>query len=274
MFSAHSYMRAYQRRATGRLMPVGMNYLSDLIVRPGIQKKLWPLLLYRGAMYPGHVHRLWNYSLLMMAAEAETLSDGLKLHNNPAFSQLCGPIRVPQKFTLRNFFTRLHDAPEVTDNIPGFTEYVKSLGLGPCRLTPVPLETAAANCAPWRISLHENPGQEPKEKGIKQTFYPFVIHDSKRPDDGKDLVALVNKFVPRGLPENIRADVCQEIIVSVLEGKLRKENIPDSVGKFIHAAFRGEEWGGFTEDGAHLISTSIPNGHGDDRTFGEANGIY
>lgn len=38
----------YHRRPTNRVVPVGMNYLSDLVVRPGMRKRLWPLCLYRG----------------------------------------------------------------------------------------------------------------------------------------------------------------------------------------------------------------------------------
>jgi hypothetical protein len=272
--NTYEHMMRYQARATGKLMPVGMNYLSDLVVRPGIQKKLWPLLLYKGSMYPGHAHRLWNYSLLMMAAEAETLSDGLKLFGNEAFSQLCGPYRRPQKFTLRNFFTRLHDAPDVTDNIPGFTEYVKMMGLGPCRLTPVDLETTRANCASWRISLHANPGQEPKEKSIKQLFYPFAVYNTQKPDDGKDLVLAVNKVVPRGLPEDLRADICQDMVMAVLEGKIKKENLKDHMLAYMRKGFKDVEWAGWLGDGKTTIAASSPMGYGDDRTFGRAHGIY
>jgi hypothetical protein len=220
------HYRRYQTPATGNVMRPGLNYLTDLIVRPGIEKKLWPLVMYRGNVTPRHAHRLWNFALLMMAAEAETLSDGLKIAHNPAFSQLCGPLKKPTKLTLRSFFGRLWDTPFVTDNIPGLSEYVRLLGLGPSGLTPVDIETARAQCAPWRTSTHPEAGREKGERGAPIACYPYVVHDHTKPE-GHDLVDLVNKAVPRGLPENIRADVCQDLIVALLAGDLTKEQIGD-----------------------------------------------
>lgn len=231
-------IRPYNRPATRTTINAGFNYLSDLIVRPGIQKRLWPLLLYRGSMTPGQAHRMWNMALLMMASEAETLADGLKLVNNPVFSQLCGPVRTPQKISLCTFFGRLWDNPDTADLIPGLREYVRSLELGPSHLTPVDLETTRAHCAPWRISLHPEPGKERVERGAPQRFYPYMVHDSKRPDEGADLVRLVNAAVPATLPEQWRADVCQEMIIGVLSGDISKGNLHDHVKKYIRSQFK------------------------------------
>lgn len=237
----HTHMANYRRRPTNKVMPVGMNYLSDLVVRPHMKKRMVPLLMYRGQMNPGHALRLWNMVLLMFAAEAETLSDGLKIVNNPAFSQLCGPFNKPGKPTLFGYFGRLLDNPEVTRNIPGLTDYVKSLELGPCWLTPVDIETARARCAPWRVSTHEEPGKEAQERGIpraQQGFYPYLAHNSERPDDGKELMKLVHSVVPREFPDHIRADICQEMIVSVLSGEVSRDNLHDHVRKHIRKVFK------------------------------------
>jgi hypothetical protein len=267
------HVRAYTRPATGNVLNAGFNYLSELIVRPGIEKRLWPVLLYRGGLRPGQAHRLWNFSLLMMASEAETLSDGLKLHSNPAFSQLCGPIRVPQKQTLNSFFGRLWDNPDTTDLIPGFTEYVKSLELGASNLLTVELESYRRKCAPWRVSLHPEGRLRPeewiKERGTPQLFYPYAVHDTARPDDGRDLVKLVNDAVPRELPEQWRADVCQELIVSVLAGEIAKGEVHAYVQKFISKAFSAAPTkfaGDFFPGGGLKLSLDAPiAAGGDDR---------
>lgn len=236
-------MQAYRARATGNLMPVGMNYLSDLIVRPGIRKFLWPLCLYRGQMNPGHAHRLWNFTLLMMAAEAETLADGMKLAHNPAYAQLCGPVNKPQKQTLYSFFGRLWNSPDVTDNIPGFTDYVRSMEIGPSWLTPVSRETSEQFCAPWRVSTHPDfdPKAEKPESGAKALYYPYLAHDPKK-SDGEDLVLLANKLVPHTLPHDIRADVCQELIVSILSGEISRDQAHDHVQKHIGRVFKSVEF--------------------------------
>lgn len=267
------YFRNRNKNATGQVMRPGLNYLSDLIVRPGIEKRLWPLCLYRGRVSPGAAHRMWNFALLMMAAEAPTLKDGLRLSNNPAFSQLCGPLRTPSLQTLYTFFGRLWDSNDVTDNIPGFSEYVKSLQLGPSLLRPVPLETEREFCAPWRISLHPEAGQRekpfPGERGAPVTFYPYVIHDHAKPE-GHDLVAVVNEAVPHGLPEAIRADVCQDLILGILEGRIKRENVRDHVHRMIGKTFGDTEWK-WMKDGAVRWSFDGPltNSPDEDRTLAD-----
>lgn len=233
----------YRAKATGNLMNVGMNSLTDLVARPGMRKFLWPLCLYRGRMDQGHAHRLWNYALLMMAAEAETLADGLSLAHNPAYAQLCGPVNKPQKQTLYGFFGRLFDNPDVTDNIPQFTEYVRSLDLGPSWLKRVPLETDQQFCAPWRVSTHpdHDARAERPESGARPLYYPYLAHD---PDSstGADLVLLANKLVPTTLPHDIRADVCQELIVSILTGEISRDQAHDHVQKHIGRVFKSVEF--------------------------------
>lgn len=230
----------YHRPATGNVITAGFNYLSDLIIRPGIEKKLWPLLLYRGAMSPGHAHRLWNMTLLMMASEAPTLADGLKIANNPVFNQLCGPPKIPTKITLRSFFGRLWDNPDTTELIPGLTDYVRSLELGRSGLIPVDLETHSARCAEWRVSLHPEPKKAwefKKERGAPQLFYPYLVHDVSKPTEGADLVKLVNQVVPSTIPEQWRADICQEMIVGLLSGDIKKDNINEHVAKYVSGQF-------------------------------------
>lgn len=231
----------YRARPTGTAISAGMNYLTDLIVRPGIEKKFGPLLLYRGRMNYGHAHRLWNGVLLMMASEAETLADGVKLFNNPNFSQLCGPVRAPQKITMNSFIGRLTDNPRVTKLIPGLTDYIKSLGLGECTLTPVDRFSEERFCAPWRKSIHPHAGEEPPERGIpksQQLFYPYMVHDKESPDEGAALVKLVNSVVPGTLPEDIRADVCQDLIIGILSGDIAPGRVHDFVEEHVSKAFK------------------------------------
>jgi hypothetical protein len=228
----------YQAPATGKRIQAGMNYLRNLIVRPGIQKIFGPLLAYRGCMNRGHAHRLWNFALLMMACECETLSDGLRVVNNPAYAQLCGPPKVPQKQHLWSYFGRLYDNPAVTNNIEGFTDYVRSMGLGPSLLIRVDRFTQERECAEWRVSLHPNAGEPVRERGIAPLFYPYMLHDPQKPDDGAAIVKLVNQAVPWNWPEQIRADVCQEIIVGLLSGDVSVGGLHDAVAAYWRKHFK------------------------------------
>jgi len=234
----------YHWRSTGTATNPGMNYLSDLIIRPGIEKTFGPLLLYRGGMTRGRAHRRWNFVLLMMAAEAETLGDGIKLAHNPAFAQLCGPTSVPARLDLWRFFWRLHDNPAVTRNIEGLTDYVKSMGAETAWPSQrVDRFSDRIDCAEWRISIHENAGQDyrDRERGIPQSqqlFYPFMAHDPEKPDGARNLVLLVNQAVPNYWPEHVRADVCQEMIVGLLDGSIQVDDLHDSVRRYITKHFK------------------------------------
>jgi hypothetical protein len=240
----NSQRSPYRWEATGTAMNPGMNYLSDLIIRHGIEKKFGPLLLYRGPMNRGSCHRAWNFVLLMMAAEAETMSDGIKLADNAAFAQLCGPVRPPIRTSLWSFLFRLHDNPLVTKNIEGLTDYVKMLGAEHAwRLQRVDRFSNRIDCAEWRISTHENAGQDyrDRERGIPQSqqlFYPYMMHDPVKPDGARDLVLLVNGAISDRWPEHIRADVCQEMIVGLLEGTVTVDSLHDDVNKYITKHFK------------------------------------
>lgn len=264
---------SYRRRPTNNVARVGMNYLSDLVIRPGIEKCFGPLLLYRGRMNRGHAHRLWNFALLMMAAEAETLADGLRLANNEAFAQLCGPVHPPIKVSLNSYFWRLADNPAVTNNINGFTEYVKSLEVHRWHgLERVDRFTDRINCAEWRISTHKNAGQDyrDRERGVpesQQLFYPYMLHDPEKLDDGKALVLLVSNAVPAYWHDSVRADVCQEMVMSLLSGDITPGQLHDHVRQYITKHYKANPL--YWEDGTSRRSLSAPVSASDARTIGD-----
>lgn len=72
------------------------------------------------------------------------------------------------------------------------------------------------------------------------TNYPFLPSGSRA--SGADIVLLVNGAVPRGLPEQLRGDVCQEIIAAVLAGEFTEAEIPQHI-KAIIARVRREQEG-------------------------------
>lgn len=261
---------SYRRRPTNKVMPVGMNYLSELVVRPGMKKRMYPLCLYRGHLQPGRALRLWNFALLMYAAEAETISDGVKLQNNEAFAQLCGPMKPLTKMGMCSFFGRLWDNPEVTRNVGGFGDYVKSLELGPSMLQQVDVESASRyNVPPWRVSTHPeyDPMASAPEKSIKNPFYPYLVHDPDKDDGGKALVMLANELVPHTLPDQWRADVCQDLIIGILSGDIPLDRARNYVQEKIKAAFKILPTK-FDEGGLKIsLNAPLRNSENDDRTL-------
>lgn len=67
------------------------------------------------------------------------------------------------------------------------------------------------------------------------SLYPFI---SGEPKKEHDLLVAVHNVVPQGLPKQHREDICQDIIVAILEGKLNLENLKDEVPAFIKQAYK------------------------------------
>lgn len=83
--------------------------------------------------------------------------------------------------------------------------------------------------------------------------YPYII---KPRNEHADLM-VVNAIVPKGIPDNMRADMCQEILLAILEGrtslemlKARGGNASFFIKKFYHDNY---------EAGGHAISFNATN---------------
>jgi hypothetical protein len=98
--------------------------LENKIVRPGFERFLRPLLMYRGALSLGDVHRMWNLIVSAMEHEATVADVTQRLQHNPDFSQLCVPPGRRQAVSLYSFCGRLTGNPKVMAEMPGLAEYV------------------------------------------------------------------------------------------------------------------------------------------------------
>lgn len=90
-------------------------------------RRLMPLLLYRGGRQPLVTQRLFIFAGIMMSAGAKTLSDGVKLSTNQEYAHLGGPQSLVNSCRLGVFWLRLIDNPAVTDIVPGLTAYVREV---------------------------------------------------------------------------------------------------------------------------------------------------
>jgi hypothetical protein len=114
------------------------------------------------------------------------------------------------------------------------------------------------------------PEYAPKLKGIQademSSQYPYV---SIKSDERDDLLA-VNEFVPKNYPEWMRADICQEILMEIYEGKLSLETLGGSTGSQLIRKFIARWRKQNTENGGYNV---IYGGDlDDDRTFDELAG--
>lgn len=94
-------------------------------------------------------------------------------------------------------------------------------------------------------------------------IYPFVFDESV---DGFDLLTAVNNAVPKGIFEEHRQDICQNLIVRILEEKIE----PANIAKFVKEETRKQYavyWKELSLDAPAL-------GMDGDKTFGHTLGVY
>lgn len=79
--------------------------------------------------------------------------------------------------------------------------------------------------------------------------YPFLPEGNNGSQNGADIVLLVNGAVPKHLPEQIRADACQEILLAILAGEISPTDVGSEVKRFISKTRKLNE--------AHYMAFSI-----------------
>jgi hypothetical protein len=213
--------------------PVRLDKLENAIIKPGLDEKLTPLLNYKGGMGLGRAHRLLNLCIAAMEQDCAFSDVTQRLQHNEVFSHLCGPEKpVRDAVTLYSFFGRLVQNPDVTNNIPHLLDYVRSIGGRKIfSLEQLPNECrdrrSAAN-KPWRTYI--GPVKNPRKiidgrGGLRGSplVYPFLVHDGGRPEHV--LLRKVNAAIPRHFSPDLRADMCQDLIVGILCGDFSEDDL-------------------------------------------------
>lgn len=252
---------------------VPLSALESKIIRPGFEKHLTPLLMYRGNLSLGRAHRLWNLLVSAMEHEATYSDITQRLVMNADYSQLCGPDKPVTLSGVRGFVGRLIDNPLVMGEMPGLSGYVRELlpwYKGPPQLARVSEESRRSRnvgVGGWRTFEDRRPVATPlpknwnnlalrksnaeliellgvsqniisrwrRETGLKAVvrdaraearpalIYPFLIHDAGKPEH--DLLRKVNEAVPRYLDPELRADICQDLVVGILCGDFSVDDL-------------------------------------------------
>lgn len=82
----------------------------------------------------------------------------------------------------------------------------------------------------------------PNSIRVSDVKWPFRPIADARVDNGADLVEAVHKLLPRALPEQVRADVGQDIILGVLEGHIDRSQLQAQVASYIRRHYGNFEW--------------------------------
>jgi hypothetical protein len=233
------------------VLPSYVNYapiekLAEKIAQPGIDKHLLPLCLYKGTITFGRVHRWWNFALAAMEQGAATSTDIIKLSHHADYSHLAGPPKKVVSMGVMGFFSRLGLNPKVTDNVPGMSAWVREIMPTPFALRPVPLESQyRRRLAPWRIFIPRSNLNGGRRSKIEVGCYPYIAHDPKTLRNGGDLVMKVHAAVPKNLPEELRADICQDLVCAILAGEMKVDDLTSNIADLIRAGRKmfDTKWG-------------------------------
>lgn len=204
--------------------------LEDKIVRPGFDKHLKPLIMYRGNMTLGRAHRLWNTLVTAMEHEATCSDITQRLVHNPDHSQLCGSETKLTMMGLSSFCGRLSDNPKVMAEMSGLKDYIDWMlpeyrrGFALERVSEMTHRRRHMGAGGWRTFKPLRTDKTLAGRKIEKVIeYPFLIHDGGKPEH--DLLRKVIAAVGRALPPDQRADACQDLIVGILSGEFNADDL-------------------------------------------------
>ena len=82
----------------------------------------------------------------------------------------------------------------------------------------------------------------------RELQWPFIKRDLRgSPTLGEKLMVSVNTAVPNNIPEQIRADVCQDLIVGILAGDLSEYDLNAQVKTYIRKHYKSCEFNKFRD---------------------------
>lgn len=251
---------------------MNLDKLKEHVALPDWERQLLPLFLFKGTKpYAIRASFNCAYAMYLSECESfrdgiKLLNTGAeyyhKAHGKLYFayeqgsptdiSHLCGRHAAIQHTSLRSIFERLRSEGgiKLTDSLDkGFSEYIEWLSPGACLLQPVAQEIYQGDFKPgvtawWRSSVGWDEALAKgllaprylKTKPIKhrspvarvEAEYPFI----QKTTDAHRLLLDVHTQIPSWVPKEIRGDLCQDLIVAVLSGETKVENIPDVVARY------------------------------------------
>lgn len=223
--------------------PMPVPKLLDVAVRAGeAESELTPLLLYRGQQSLGRVQALMNLTLAGDQLGVGKTADLAKLtKRSPEFTHMLGLHKPVQITSLERFWARLILNPTILNMRPGLSDYVKSIEADTAnamwqRLHPQ-LEALDRN-SPWTELAWRRIAEKSFPDPIAREVWPFMPELPDKPLDGHELVLAVDDAVPKHLPEVWRQEVCQDLVLAVLDGEIRIADLQASAGEFVKRVWK------------------------------------
>lgn len=226
---------AFERAVAGKIE-------QQLIPTAKAERELLPLMLFRGHKTLGEMQGLWNFSRALMTADVRSIAEAEQVsRESEDVRHLCG-LHAPTGIgsgggRLRSLIRRILSISErERKQLDGdVVDYLGGLALrsdtgGWFRLDPIDRFSPWSNLA-WRRPTRTN--LDPLAE-----VWPFMLTAPAATESGATLVTLVDAIVPKTLPELVRQEVCQDLLLAVLEGEVTPDQLRGSIGQYIAEVFR------------------------------------
>lgn len=204
--------------------------IQQHLVAPYREADFDPLRRYRGVTPFGRMKAVYNFFCAGMELELPSVAKLSWAASEHGYTSRLGHwagfhAYQTDRVVFNKFGTRLLANPDVARLTPHLLEYLQFLreegGLREVRLTPLLVRQT--------------------DNGIEIVQqWPFMPREQQElvaPDAGMDLVNEVDSIVPRSLSKEVRSDVCQDLVVAVLLGDVKKENLRDAMPRLLKKAF-------------------------------------
>lgn len=230
---------------------IQLEKLKDQIPEQGF-KQLYAEDQYLRTSHKAHeAQALWNFTVAMMDAEADDFETIYKVAaESHDLTHICGfhqlKWRQSRWMAMRWFWTLVwHNKQllELKPRLKGYIEHVcegsrvrwgratHPMGL----LDDLPLRQSEGHL-PWRTPDWVAARRPPRIVVPKMTeFWPFI---TGQPAEEHKVLLAVDAVISRTLPREIRADVCQDLVVAILMGDVKIENLMDIAPQFIRSAYK------------------------------------
>jgi hypothetical protein len=204
------------------IIPVAKLVGPKIVQAAFAERDIRELLLFRGNLSLARARAIFVFLSACMDAGVETVADIVKAS---AITKLATSRRVSdlahlsglhsplQNLGIYGFLARIRKTARVWPLAPGIKEWADHVkGQLKIELDPISRYAKWKTKRPWRI----------RERTEVAEFYPYAV---SAPTDEMALVLAVHKAVPKHLPDELRADVCQELLVDILSGNLLVEQL-------------------------------------------------
>lgn len=239
--------------------PTARSYerLKDRIAERRPDAWFIPMLLYIGGQSIGQMQANWNFLQAMYELEVMTTGQAFKLgKESHDVLHICGRHAPMASMSLGGFISRVINSPEVWNDVePQMRNYIREfihsqggnfLSLcGPRQRIDRYAEPGTKTRRSWRRDANyksraskktERIAWEQKYGGVIKpvpNFWPFAVRQA--PTEHEMLNAI--DHLTRGIPEQWRQDVCQDLVVAVLAGEVTLNNLKDALPEYVRGVF-------------------------------------